>query len=89
MAQTNLNIRIDEDLKNQFDALCQNIGMSKTTAICIFAKKAITEQRIPFDVTANDPFYSPSNIRHLENIAKRIADGTANLTEHELIEADE
>lgn len=89
MAQTNLNIRIDEDLKNQFDALCNNIGMSMTTAICIFAKKAITEQRIPFDVTANDPFYSPSNIKHLEKIAKSIADGTANLTEHELIEVDD
>ncbi len=89
MAQTNLNIRMDEDLKNQFDNLCQNIGMSMTTAICIFAKKAITEQRIPFDVTANDPFYSPSNIRHLEKIAERIANGTANLTEHDLIEEDE
>ncbi len=89
MAQTNLNIRMDEDLKNQFNDLCENIGMSMTTAICIFAKKAIAEQKIPFEVTANDPFYSSSNIKHLEKIAKRIADGTANLSEHELIEVDE
>ena len=56
MSQTSLSIRMDEDLKNQFGALCDNIGMTMTTAFCIFAKKAVSEQRIPFDVTANDPF---------------------------------
>ena len=34
MAQTNLNIRIDEDLKKQFDAFCSDIGMNMTTAFC-------------------------------------------------------
>lgn len=44
MAQTNLNIRMDETLKKDFDALCKDIGMSMTTAICIFVKKAVKEQ---------------------------------------------
>lgn len=57
MAQTNLSIRMDENLKREFDLLCENIGMSMTTAICIFAKKAVSERRIPFELTANDPFY--------------------------------
>ena len=87
MSQTSLSIRMDEDLKNQFGALCDNIGMTMTTAFCIFAKKPVSEQRIPFDVTANDPFYSPSNMRHLNSVIDRIESGAAHLTEHELIEA--
>lgn len=56
MAQTNINIRMDEDLKRQFEALCQNIGMSMTTAFTIFAKKAVRENAIPFVVSAyKDP----------------------------------
>lgn len=73
MAQTNLNIRIDEKLKKDFDALCDDIGMSMTTAICIFAKKAVKEQRIPFELTANnDPFYSSENRERLLRSAQQM-----------------
>lgn len=53
MAQTKLTIRIDEDLKNAFNKLCSDIGMSMSTAFCIFAKKAVREQRIPFELTGS------------------------------------
>ena len=89
MAQTSLSIRMDEDLKEAFGALCDNIGMTMTTAFCIFARKAVSEQRIPFDVTANDPFYSASNMRHLNSVIEHIENGTATLTEHELIEVSD
>lgn len=77
MAQTNLSIRMDEELKREFDALCGEIGMSMTTAICIFAKKAVREQRIPFELTANnDPFYSAENrSRLLRSAAQMDATG--------------
>ena len=52
MPQTNINIRMDKQLKNQFDKFCQDVGMSMTTAICIFAKKTVREQKIPFEITA-------------------------------------
>lgn len=29
MAQTSINIRIDEDLKKQFDNFCSEVGMSQ------------------------------------------------------------
>ena len=53
MPQTTLNIRIDADLKKQFDLLCSDIGMNMSTAISIFAKKAVRERRIPFELTAD------------------------------------
>ena len=36
MAQTSINIRMDEDLKKQFDVFCSDIGMSMSTAFCVF-----------------------------------------------------
>ena len=33
MAQTNINIRMDENLKKQFDSFCSEVGMSMSTAL--------------------------------------------------------
>ena len=72
MAQTNVNIRMDENLKKQFDAFCSEIGMNMTTAICVFAKTAVRQNRIPFEISAeSDPFYSEANQARLR---KSIAD---------------
>lgn len=87
MAQTNVNIRMDEELKRQFDEFCSNVGMTMTTAICIFAKKAVRDQKIPFEITA-DPFYSKNNIEYLEKVIKDIETGKSKLQEHELIEEE-
>ena len=86
MAQTNINIRMDEDLKKQFDKFCSDIGMSMTTAICVFAKMAVKEQRIPFEIKA-DPFYSNENTERLE---KAIADLKAGKgKKHDIIEVED
>ena len=37
MANTNINIRMDTDLKKQFEAFCADMGMTMTTAFNIFA----------------------------------------------------
>lgn len=86
MSQTNINIRIDENLKKQFDKFCEDIGMSMTTAFNIFAKKVVKEQKIPFEITA-DPFYSDANIKRLKKAIKDAEDGK--LTEHEIIEVED
>ena len=53
MASTNINIRMDSDLKMQFEAFCADMGMTMTAAINIFAKKAVREYRIPFEIAEN------------------------------------
>ena len=55
MASTNVNIRMDSDLKKQFEAFCGDMGMSMTTAFNIFAKKAVREYRIPFEIGGEAP----------------------------------
>lgn len=77
MGQINVNIRMDEDLKKQFDAFCSDIGMSMTTAFCVFAKTAVRERKIPFAISLeNDPFYSSTNLARLKkSIAQMEATG--------------
>ena len=73
MAQTNINIRMDEELKKQFDAFCSDVGMSMTTAFCIFAKTVVRQHRIPFEIsTDSDPFYSPTNMERLKRSAAQM-----------------
>lgn len=56
MAQsTNINIRMDVDLKQNFEAFCNDMGMSMTTAFNIFAKKVVREYRIPFEIGGRHP----------------------------------
>ena len=42
MANTNINIRMDADLKRQFEAFCADMGMTMTTAFNVFARKAVS-----------------------------------------------
>ena len=90
MAQASVSIRMDADLKRQFDEFCSEIGMTMTAAFCVFAKTAVRERKIPFEISAerSDPFYSPSNIRYLEELKRDIEMGKAHFSEHELIEVD-
>jgi len=52
MAQTTISIRMDDHLKHQFEEFCGAIGMSMTTAFNVFAKAAVREQKIPFEISA-------------------------------------
>ena len=83
MAQTMVSFRMDEELKKKFDVLCEELGMSMSTAFTVYAKQMIREQRIPFSVSA-DPFYSERNMAAMQEsiaqlntgktVAKTIAD---------------
>lgn len=88
MAQTNVNIRMDVNLNKQFEAFCSEVGMNMTTAFCVFAKAAVRQNRIPFEISAErDPFYSDVNQAHLK---KSIDDfNTGKGMPHELIEVSD
>ena len=55
MATTNLNIRIDEDIKKQAEEIFSALGLSTSAAFNIFAKTVVRERRIPFELTLNTP----------------------------------
>jgi DNA-damage-inducible protein J len=87
MASTSVTIRMDENLKKQAEYIFNEMGLNMTTAFTIFAKQVVRQQKIPFEITAEDPFYSEENQRHLR---KAIADLEAGKGQvHELIEVDD
>ena len=47
-----MTIRMDNDLKVQFDALCDEFGMSANTAFNIFARAVVRKRSIPFAIEA-------------------------------------
>ena len=55
MAQTNINIRMDENLKRDFDGLCNDFGLTMTAAFTVFAKTVVRRQKIPFEISKNIP----------------------------------
>ena len=46
----NLNIRIDRELKENAEAFFSAIGLNMTTAITLFMRQSLREQRIPFEL---------------------------------------
>ena len=64
MAQTTVSVRMDDTLKRDFDTVCNDLGLSMTTAITMLAKKMTREKRLPFDVSI-DPFFSDENMARL------------------------
>lgn len=64
MSQTTVSIRMDDDLKRNFDHICNELGMSMSTAVTMLAKKMTREQRLPFELSV-DPFYAEQNMERL------------------------
>ena len=54
MKTVNVTLRIDEELKTQADELFEDIGLSFNAACRMFLKKAVQEQRIPFELARPD-----------------------------------
>ena len=75
MSQTTVSVRMDEQLKKEFDCVCNDLGLTMSTAVIMLAKKMAREKRIPFEVSV-DPFYSPENMERLrKSIAQMDATG--------------
>lgn len=48
----NVNFRLEEGLKEEFEKTCDIMGISMTAAFTAFTKKVAMEKRIPFALTA-------------------------------------
>ena len=53
MATSNLNIRMDKDIKEQADQIFTELGLTMTAAVNLFLRASIREQGIPFSVKLN------------------------------------
>ena len=70
MSQTTYSIRMDNNLKEEFDSICEDFEMTATTAFNIFAKAVVRERRIPFEIKSTN--------KGLEAFRKLRAEAAAN-----------
>ena len=51
MSTTAISIRLDSDIKEQFDSLCKEFGISTNAAFNLFARTVVRERAIPFSIS--------------------------------------
>ena len=61
---TNLNVRVDEELKRQAESIFTELGMNLSTAMNLFLRSAVRYGGIPFDLKV------PQKPIGLESISK-------------------
>jgi len=84
---TNLNVRVNEDLKRQAESIFNELGMNLSTAMNLFLRSAVRCGGIPFDlrlpkkprsfgeISEDDGFYDEANISWLERSLEHAKQG--------------
>lgn len=87
---TTISLRLDDDMKKELDEMCAEMGMNITTFFMIYAKKALRDRKIPFEITAPaDPFYSESNLAQIKKADQQVKKGHVVVKTMEELEAME
>ena len=69
-----VSFRMDDTLKRQTEAILEQLGLNMTTAMTMFAKTIVREQRLPLDLSI-DPFYSAANQSRLKRTIENYESG--------------
>lgn len=69
-----VSFRMDDTLKKKTETILEELGLNMTTAMTMFAKTIVREQRLPLDLSV-DPFYSPANQAWLKRAIENYESG--------------
>ena len=73
---TNLNIRIDKELKEQAEVFFSELGLNMSSAFNIFVRQSLRQGKIPFELSiVADPFYSSTNMAVLRRSIQEANEG--------------
>ena len=87
MKSVNVTIRLDEEVKKEFDSFCSNVGINVTTAFNMFIKATLRNRELPFAIT--DKQAQSKSRQELKEVFKEIQsqsiiNGTDNMTLDEI-----
>ena len=86
MASSLIQIRLDEDLKEEATALYEALGIDLPTAVRMFIKRSLMVKGTPFPMTLNEQEYKAESavqaMQKLSDAAKQ--NGTVNMTLDEI-----
>ena len=54
MESLTLNVRVDANDKKSFEQFCNSVGINVSTAVNMFIKAVLREQRLPFEVRSTN-----------------------------------
>lgn len=54
MSQVAMTVRLDSNLKKEFDSLCSQFGMSSNAAFTVFARSVVQRKKIPFEIISDE-----------------------------------
>ena len=75
MAQSAVTVRIDSEMKSQFDELCAQFGMSVNTAFNIFVNAVVRSRSIPFEVKVSPKAEPMSGLEAFQQIRRMAESG--------------
>jgi DNA-damage-inducible protein J len=74
MAQ--LNIRLDDPVKEQAEALFKRMGLTMSAAVTLFLHQVILHSAIPFKISAGeDPLYNPAMMARIKESISQFEQG--------------
>ena len=77
-----LQVRVDDELKNQANAIFEELGIDLSTAVRMFLKKSIMVKGIPFDTTLDESSLEMGRIvRELQKHSEDIGNSEMTLDE--------
>ena len=88
MATSLLQVRVDEQLKEDASQLYETLGIDLSTAVRMFLKRSVLEQGIPFSMTLRE-MPRPSAELTKEELDAKLARGLAQAKAGEGIPAEE
>ena len=73
---TDLNIRIDKELKEQAEVFFNELGLNMSSAFNIFVRQSLRQGKIPFELSlVADPFYGATNMAVLRQSLQEANEG--------------
>ena len=78
-----LQIRVDEELKNQANAIYSELGIDLSTAVRMFLKKTVQEGGLPFDTKVDESTLKAIlSVENMRSISEQ--NGNSNMTLDEI-----
>ena len=68
MANVNVTIRMDSEIKHQADELFADLGLTMSSAVTVFIRQAIREQAVPFYISRDVP--NSETIQAIEEVQR-------------------
>ncbi|HIT21581.1 MAG TPA: type II toxin-antitoxin system RelB/DinJ family antitoxin [Candidatus Scybalousia intestinigallinarum] len=85
METLNLNVRVNAEDKKRFEQFCNSVEMNVSTAINMFIKAVLREQKLPFEIRSNT--LNETVYEKLKEAERKMANTSKRYSKKEVLES--